>query len=79
MPFPFEAAVLPRMRSLVTSRSNRAKEGSMLSVVRRQPTLICRLSFDQCDHAATGNARRLDRVAFGPDQKLIRPECVNPI
>jgi len=25
------------------------------------------------------NCTILDRIAFEPDQKLIRPECVNPI
>jgi hypothetical protein len=32
MPFFFEAAILSRIRSPVTSRSNWAKESSMLSV-----------------------------------------------
>jgi len=25
------------------------------------------------------DGERLDRIAFGPDQKFIRPKCVNPI
>ena len=34
MPFLFEAAILSRIRSPVTSRSNWAKDSSMLSVSR---------------------------------------------
>jgi hypothetical protein len=34
MPFFFEAAILSRMRSPVTSRSNWAKDNSTLSVMR---------------------------------------------
>jgi hypothetical protein len=38
MPLAFEAAILSRIRSAVTSRSNCANESSMLSV--RRPMLV---------------------------------------
>src|SRR5207302_351739 len=60
MPFFFEAAILSRMRSPVTSRSNWAKDNSTLSV-RRPIELLVLLA---ADVRLTSFALRRERIEF---------------
>jgi len=61
------------------NRANGLSHARMVAVAARMADDAGAIHEANAPTARPAGDRILDRIAFGPDQNLIRPECVNPI